>query len=124
MKLSLFGISLLCLLAGSGCSTTSSAPTGIDDMPGSDHMARAPGVFDRHSPAGSGGLLVYSGSLIASDAAASDNHPTKSETASESTFQQFQTFQTYQRFLSLPATSKARRQFAQWQQWQRCESAE
>lgn len=110
MRLSLLLAVLILPLTLFGCAVTPQ-PIDYNALPGSDHMAKGPGLFSRDQKGGyDGGYTLYS----------TAKQPRKSSSRTRSNaHQQYTAFEAWQRFKRLSRDAPERRAFQQWQKWQR-----
>jgi len=136
----LLGLILPFVVVTAGC-TIYTHPTSVEDLPGTDRMAKAPGLLVKDSPyATENGFVVYSsnpsqpslvgprpgetaetpaaGSGTAAPAGRAASAAPAVTPASPQTYQQFREFEEYQRFIRLPDDSPERVEFQQWLEWQ------
>ncbi len=109
-----------------GCAATPQA-MDYNALPGSDHMAKGPGLFSRDQKgAYDGGYTIYStrapGEKVISPTTTrtpTEHSRRESPRAQSDAHRHYQAFEAWQRFKRLPEDAPERRAFQQWQKWQR-----
>lgn len=114
------------ILSVAGC-TPQVRPANLDDFPGTEHMAKGPGLFSSQlGVSDSSGTVIYSSEAKASSAKvgggsvkAPETNTRRVQAGEDEHYHEFEAFKAYQQFLKLPADAPERKQFRQWLEWKR-----